>query len=682
MPRPLLQPRDHFALTHALDAQLSPDGRRVAYLQYRADAATDTYGVMLWIASTASPPDAERQICLGHGASPRWSPDGTRVAFLRSEDSRQQIFLWEVATGRCTRLTHAAEPCAGPAWSPDGRSIAFVSLVPDPSPTAPEFTPNPLRNDAWAEAGRCTERLVRRVEGVTDRVRAGHHQIFLVSTDGGDVRQLTDGPHDHGGPLAQTVKVVGIGRIAWAADGRSIVMSLNRDPVIPGAHAPARTLNCDVYDYAVDDGRVTRLTDFGGAACNAAVSPDGRWIAFVGFRNTRKAFHTQVMHVMDRHGGEPRALTHPRGLEVHAAFEWTPDSAGLLALYVDGGAGCLARVDLDGRWTTLSTAVGGSAGSGYVMWSKSVSVSRAGEIAFVESSAHGPDEVALVSASGGAARRITANNAALLAARTLASVEEFWFETGGPSGRHLQGWLIRPPDFDPARSYPLLVWLHGGPYLAWGPQFALTPQLMAARGYLVLLVNPRGSLGYGEEMLDAIEHCFPNDEDDAEIAAAVDATIALGQVDERRLFIAGESAGGTLAAWIIGRSARFAAAAIAYPAIDWTSHALTVDRPDYYPYFWFPDAPWAPGVHEHYWQRSPLSRVGGVTTPTILLCGENDRRTPLAQSELYYTALKLRGVDAALVVFPDDNHAFENHPSHWLEFIERMDGWFRRHTPA
>lgn len=672
MPRLPLQPDDHFALVHALEPQLSPDGRQIAYLQYRADVATDTYGSTLWIVDAAS----ATQRCLGAGAAPRWSPGGDRLAFLRHDGRAQQLFVWDAASGTTARLTDATESCSGPAWSPDGTRIAFVRLVRAVPP--PPLPPNPLRTGAWAPAGVYTERLVRRVEGLADDLAEGRHHVFVITLDSGASRQLTDGPHDHGGPLAQTVKVTRLGRLSWTPDGRGLVMSLNRDPVAPGAPDPGRALACDVYEYDVGSGAATRLTQFDGAASNAAVSPDGRWIAFAGFRNTRKAFHTQALHLLDRRSGALRALPHPRGLEVHAQFEWMPDSDGLLALVHERGDGCLVRVGLDGAWTTLHRDVGGSLGSGYTMWSRSVSVSRAGELAFLQARTDGPDEVALCTIAGGPARRVTANNETLLAQRAIAPTDELRFDSP-LDGTRLQAWITRPPDFDPARSYPLVLWIHGGPYLAWGPQFALTPQWLAARGYLVLLLNPRGSLGYGEPFIDAIEHCFPSVED-LEFGAAVDAAIALGSVDERRLFIAGESGGGTLTSWIIGRTARFAAAAIAYPAIDWTSLALTVDRPDYYPHYWFPAPPWEAGMHEHYWQRSPLSLVGQVTTPALLLCGEHDRRTPLAQSEMYFTALKLRGVEAALVVFPDDGHSLDGHPSHGLELIAHMDRWFRRHT--
>jgi acylaminoacyl-peptidase len=667
-----LQPADFFEMIHAVGPQISADGQRVAYVQYRADASRDVYECTVWVVTVSS----RRQICLGEGTAPRWSSDGTRLAFLRHDGSAQQIFLWDAHDEQVSQLTHARESCSGIAWSPDGSQIACVKRVPEivETPAPPAWAT--LRNEHWAAPGVYSERLIRGVEGVANDLPSGTYQVFLADVSSGHLTQLTHGTFDHGGPLASTVKVTRYGAISWAPDGASIVMSLNRTEAAAGAHDPHTAIACDVYEYRIATGEVRRLTRFNGVASNAAVSPDGRWIAFVGFRNRRRAFHTNVVYVLNRDGGELRALAHVQDMEVHSDFQWLPDSSGLLVLYPHHGAGCMARVGLDGAWRTVSRDVGGSTGSGYVMWDKAVSVSRDGVVAFSVASKEGPDEVAVATMATGETRRITHNNEALLRRREIGRVEELWF-TSSAGQRRIQSWLVCPPDFNPRLKYPLVLWIHGGPYLSWGPHFTTTAQLLAARGYLVLMVNPRGSLGYGEEFTQLIHHAFPGD-DYFDLVEAVDAVIARGHVDTGRLYVCGESGGGVLTSWLIGRTQRFAAAAMLYPITDWTSMALTVDRPDYYPYYWLPAPPWEAGMLEHYWRRSPLSLVGNVSTPTILLCGERDRRTPIAQSEMYFTALKLRGIATALVRFPDENHGMQCHPSHYLESIDHMDTWFRR----
>jgi dipeptidyl aminopeptidase/acylaminoacyl peptidase len=382
---------------------------------------------------------------------------------------------------------------------------------------------------------------------------------------------------------------------------------------------------------------------------------------------------------MPRHGGAIVALPHPASLDVDQGVQWLPDSSGLLTLLIEDGAGCLARVGLDGRWTTLSREVGGGLTSGYALYGKGLSVARDGRVACLRGDRAGTDEIALL-APDGRLEAVLTDESAWLAGRTVAPVEELWLAARG-SERGWQAWLLRPAHVPADVEVPLILWLHGGPYLSWGPDFAIVPQVWAARGYAVLMINPPGSLGYGEAFTDELESGFPGTRE-LQLLDCVEAVVARGGIAADRVHVAGESAGGVLTAWLIGHSRRFASAAVIYGVMDWVSQTLTVDRPDYFGYFRAPAPPWVEGMHAHYWQRSPLSLVDRVRTPTIVLCGEKDNRTPIGQSEMYYTALKLCGVEAALVRYPDDNHSFEWHPSHWLDLIEQVDRWFRRHPAA
>ena len=340
------------------------------------------------------------------------------------------------------------------------------------------------------------------------------------------------------------------------------------------------------------------------------------------------------------------------------------------------GAGCLARVTLAGRWTTLSRdGGGGGASSGYTLYMKGLSVARDGRIACLRGSRDRTDEVALLSAEG-TLERVLTSESAWLEGRTVAPMQELWLPT--TSCREWQSWLLRPAHVAPDVEVPLILWLHGGPYLAWSPDFAIVPQVWAARGYAVLMINPPGSLGYGEALTDALEPGFPG-VTELQLLDCVEQVVARGGIAADRVHVAGESAGGVLTSWLIGHSRRFASAAVIYGVMDWVSQTLTVDRPDYFGYFRAPAPPWAEGMHEHYWRRSPLSLVDRVRTPTIVLCGEKDARTPIGQSEMYFTALKLCGVEAALVRYPDDNHSLEWHPSHWLDLVEQVDRWFKRY---
>jgi len=275
-------------------------------------------------------------------------------------------------------------------------------------------------------------------------------------------------------------------------------------------------------------------------------------------------------------------------------------------------------------------------------------------------------------------RRLTRLNEDLFVQRELGRVEEIRVPSSF-DGREIQAWLVYPPGFDPRAaepaSLPLLLEIHGGPFADYGARFAMEMQLYAAAGYLVLYANPRGSTSYGEEFGNLIHHAYPgNDYDD--LMSCVDAVIEGGRVDPRRLFVTGGSGGGVLTAWIVGKTERFRAAVVAKPVIDWTSFVLTADMYPYFARYWFASPPWEDPMA--YWERSPLSLVGNVTTPTMLLTGEADHRTPISQSEELYQALKLRRVPTALVRVPGASHGIANRPSQLIAKVAHVLAWFER----
>ena len=269
----------------------------------------------------------------------------------------------------------------------------------------------------------------------------------------------------------------------------------------------------------------------------------------------------------------------------------------------------------------------------------------------------------------------TALNANGVGTLNLARVEERWVES--PAGKEpIQAWVVLPPDFDPQRSYPLILEIHGGPHAAYGPHFSSEVQLYAAAGHVVLYVNPRGSTSYGERFANLIHHNYPNEDYD-DLMAAVDALLAEGYIDEERLYVTGGSGGGVLTAWIVGKTDRFRAAVVAKPVINWASFVLTADISPYVARYWFPVLPWEDP--EHYWKRSPLSLVGKVTTPTLLLTGESDLRTPMAETEQYYQALKLRGIDTAMVRIPGASHSIAQRPTQLMAKVAAVLEWFARY---
>ena len=352
---------------------------------------------------------------------------------------------------------------------------------------------------------------------------------------------------------------------------------------------------------------------------------------------------------------------------------WSADGKRLYALSDSAGRTRLMQLWLDGKSAVLTDAVGG------VAWSRpytsgSFSVARDGTLAYTSGSAARPADVALLPPRG-AARQLTDLNAELLGHRELGQVQELWTNSSADD-RRIQSWLVLPPGFDAARKYPLILEIHGGPFAGYGPHFAAELQLYAAAGYVVLYVNPRGSTGYGEEFGNLIHHAYPGQDYD-DLMSAVDAAIARGFVDANRLYVTGGSGGGVLSAWIVGKTDRFRAAAVQKPVINWTSFALTADRGDMFHRYWFAAPPWE--QPEEYWRRSPLSLVGNVKTPTMVVTGELDYRTPIGESEQYYQALKLRGVDTLLVRVPGAPHSLDLRPSQLIARNRYILAWFGKY---
>jgi dipeptidyl aminopeptidase/acylaminoacyl peptidase len=302
------------------------------------------------------------------------------------------------------------------------------------------------------------------------------------------------------------------------------------------------------------------------------------------------------------------------------------------------------------------------------------SVARNGRAAFTVNSPARPSDVGVVGA-GGAQRTLTALNDDLFANKTLGEVKELTWKSSKDQ-REIQGWVITPPDFDPAKKYPLILEIHGGPFAAYGPNYTTELQLFAAAGYIVLYANPRGSTSYGEQFGNLIHHAYPGDDYD-DLMSGVDAVIAQGSVDTGNLFVTGGSGGGVLTAWIVGKTDRFRAAVVAKPVINWSSFVLTSDFTPFFYRYWFGAQPWE--QPQEYWRRSPLSLVGNVKTPTMLLTGESDYRTPIAESEQYYQALKLRNIDTVMVRIPEASHGMTSRPSNLIAKVDNILAWFGKY---
>ena len=393
----------------------------------------------------------------------------------------------------------------------------------------------------------------------------------------------------------------------------------------------------------------------------------------MGYDDRYQGYQVTRLYVMGIDGSNPRVVTANFDRDFTAP-EWAANSRGLYSTFDDRGVRKLALVALDGKVRTVAESLGGT-DLGRPYTSGDFSVARNGRVAFVHNTPQRPADVA-TAAAGSATRVLTALNDDLLGNRTLGAVSELTWKSAKDQ-REIQGWVIKPPDFDPAKKYPLILEIHGGPFAAYGPNYATELQLFAAAGYIVLYANPRGSTSYGEEFGNLIHHAYPGDDYD-DLMSGIDAVIAQGNVDPGNLFVTGGSGGGVLTAWIVGKTDRFRAAVVAKPVINWSSFVLTADFSNFFYRYWFGAWPWE--KPEEYWRRSPLSLVGNVKTPTMLITGEADYRTPIEESEQYYQALKLRKIDTVMVRIPEASHGgMVARPTNLIAKVDNILAWFGKY---
>ncbi len=656
---------DIFDMEYAAEPAISPSGDWVAYVRKWSDHMTDRRYSNIWIVKSDG--TGHRAITSGkyQESSPVWSPDGEQLAYVSNRVDRTQLWVRWMDTGDALAITHGSEAPSAPQWSPDGTQLAFFKLVPKPALViGTPLTPPP--GATWSAPPKYTDRLVFRQDQIGE-LPTGFVHAFVVPADGGTARQVTSGDHHHGG------QVFGGGTLAWTTDGAELIMPARR-----GENPEWNARDTDLFAFAIATGAVRQLTTRFGPDLSPAVSPDGARIAYVGYDDRGQGYQNTLLYVMNRDGSNMQVVSGQMDRSVSDPV-WSADGRSIYVNFDDQGNSKVARVLLDGTWNVRARGlgVGNSAYGG-----GSFDVARDGSVVITASAPDMPSELVLLRALPGSRNgspatpmQLTNNNADVLAGKTLGAVEEIWYESSKDQ-RRIQGWIVKPPNFDPARKYPLILEIHGGPFLNYGNRFDEEKQIMAAAGFVVLYTNPRGSTSYGEEFGNLIHHVYPGD-DYYDLNSGVDAVIAQGYIDERNLFVTGGSGGGVLTAWMIGQTDRFRAALAFYPVINWESFVLTADMAPSAVNNWFPGFPW--DHPENYDKRSLLSVVKNVKTPTLIMTGEEDFRTPMSESEQYYKALKMRGVESVLVRVPDEPHGIRRRPSHAAAKLTTLVGWFEKH---
>ena len=623
---------------------ISPDGKHIIFTRSYVDKINDQNRDNLWIVDV----DGQRVRELTHGNwrdnSPVWSPDGKRIAFISDRDGTRQIHVMWIDTRDIAQLTHLTRGASGLTWSPDGKKIAFTSTIEDKDPILQVKLPGKPDGAKWAAPAVIIDRLNWRRDG-TGPVPKGNTHVFVVDAIlGGTPRQVTSGDYDHAGP-------------EWSSDGKRIYISGVRKP-------DAEYLRGDSEIYAIDlDTLDTKaLTDRKGPDRGQRVSPDGKWIAYTGYDDKRNTYTLSNIYLMDSSGGSKRLWIGDLASSP-VSLTWAADGTGVYYELGEKGSANLYFAPLNGSPRKVTDGV-------HLLGTSSISTG--GQVAAIRSTAREPGVLVTFSVKDASRMKTLVDvNQDVLAGVKLGEVEELWWTSA--DNWKIQGWLMKPANFEPGKKYPMVLWIHGGPWSMYDVGFNWSFQNFAAEGYGVLWTNPRGSTGYGQNFVNGIQHSYPGKDYD-DLMTGVDAALAKGWIDDKNLFVCGGSGGGVLTAWVVGHTDRFAAAVSMRPVINWHSFVGTTDGASWYEQF--QKYPWEDPME--YAVRSPLHYVGNVKTPTMVMTGEADLRTPMAQSEEYYRALKLLKKETLLVRMPDEFHGWRR-PSHRMLQQAYLLAWFEKH---
>ncbi len=631
---------DYFNWEDVSNPALSPDGRQILYTRTWIDQLNDKRESSVWLMNA----DGTKNRFLVKGADAKWSTDGSRIAFVApGEPSGAQLWVrYMDAEGATTQITRLTETPSDIEWSPDGKTLAFGMLVRanDPwriaMPTAP-------RGAKWTEA----PRVVTKVKYRADRqgfLEDGLRQLFTVPADGGTPHQVTSGEWASNGTT-------------WMPDGKSLVFTSLR---IKDSEYAWR--ESEIYKVDVSTGTIAQLTHRKGPDNNPVPSPDGKLIAYTGYDSTDATWKDAILYVMDADGGKSHALTakldrSPSGLI------WSPDGSSVYFTAENEGSRNLYAASLAGDIRQVTKGV-------QVLTTHDINKNFMA--VGVATSSLKPNDVVAFDVRTPVLKQLTDVNGDVLAGKQLATTEEIWYTS--VDGFKVQGWIVKPADFDPKKKYPLMLEIHGGPHSMYNVGFNFSRQDHASNGYVMLYTNPRGSTGYGSAFGNAIKNAYPG-KDFNDLMAGVDSVVNRGYVDTNRLYVYGCSGGGVLTAWTVGHTDRFAAAAALCPVIDWISFVGTTDGSSWY--YNFAKYPWE-DPSEHL-KRSPLMYVGNVKTPTMLMTGVNDLRTPISQTEEFYEALKIRKVPTAMIRFNNEWHGTSSTPSNFLRTQLYLRSWFEKY---
>jgi dipeptidyl aminopeptidase/acylaminoacyl peptidase len=641
------------------DAQISPDGARILYTRDHVNELEDKWESEIWIVNA----DGSQNRFFVKGSAPRWSPDGKRLAYLaEGEPKGAQLFVrWVDVDGPATQITHVTEAPRSLRWSPDGKSIAFSMFVPQQDRWAISM-PAEAKGAKWTAPPRVVSTLHYRQDRI-GFLEDGFTHLFVVPAEGGTARAITTGKWNVGAGELRSPALVD-----WTPDSRSIVFNANRAADAELQYEVSHLLVADVASGAIHDLVATK-----GSWGSPAVSPDGKLVAYTGYPASGKTHTTDDLYVVGIDGANPHKISGDYDRDP-MNLRWAPDGSGVYFNADDRGSRNVQFAALAGGVKAVTT------GTHVLTFDSMATASRDLAAAGTSADPDHPQDIVRYSLRPDAARgsqqmaKLTDVNGDVLQGKQIAKTEELWYTSTGNT--KVQGWIVKPPSFDPSKKYPLILEIHGGPFAMYSVAFNYMFQNFAANDFVVLFTNPRGSTGYGSAFSNGIDHDYPGPDYD-DLMAGVDAVVGKGYVDTSRMYVSGCSGGGVLSSWVIGHTDRFAAAAVRCPVIDWISMAGHTDVP-LFTYSFFAKPFWEDPTD--WLSHSSLMSVGKVTTPTLLMTGVLDRRTPMPQTEEYYSALKVKGVPTRLLQFNDEYHGTGSKPSNYIRTQLYMMSWFKQYA--
>jgi dipeptidyl aminopeptidase/acylaminoacyl peptidase len=641
--------KDLISMHRVSDPQVSADGNWIAYTVATPDVEANRTSHDVWIVPVAGG-ESKQLTRGGHDLRPRWSPDGKRLVFLSSRDGTQQVYSIALEGGEAARLTSLSTDADNELWSPDGKSIAFVASV---YPDCKDDACNAQRNDQKEKnkvKARVYEKLLYRHWDEWGNGKRSH--LFVVSANGGTPRDLTPGadydvpPFNLGEPEA----------IAFSPDGQELCFTANTDK------DEALSTNGDLFTASVTGTSVPkRITSNPGNDWGPAYSPDSKWIAYRAQMQPGYESDRWRLMLYDRKTEKQINLTEDFDRSV-GAIAWAADSKNIYF-----------QTDEKAEMPVYAISLAAGKTPKVVLpssFNAEFDLSRDGRVlAFTRTSLTMPAEVFVADADGTGIRQLTFQNGALLSQLELPSAETFWFE--GAENAQVEGLLLRPPHFDESKKYPTLLLIHGGPQGAWGDDWGYrwNPEVMAARGYVVLMINPHGSFGYGQKFTAEISRDWGGKVYE-DLMKGLDAAIAKYPfIDGSRVAAAGGSYGGYMVNWIATHTGRFKCL---------ISHAGPYDSISMYgatEELWFEEweqagTPWSnPDLYRKWSPSEYASALAKYKTPTLVIGGELDFRVPYTQDLEFFSALQRQGVPSKLVIFPDEGH--------WVLKPQNSEFWYQ-----